>query len=104
MTWRWIASLAGTVLLAASIPQASQQTGGVAGPRSGSQYKNLQVLPDMAQADLLRTMHVMRAALGVTCDYCHDVDHYDADVKPPKVAARRMIQMVLDLNKTNAAG
>jgi hypothetical protein len=48
-------------------------------------------------------MHVMRASLGVRCDYCHDVEHYEADTKETKIVARRMIRMVLDLN-ANAFG
>jgi photosynthetic reaction center cytochrome c subunit len=61
-------------------------------------YKNIQVLRQLPADDLMRTMHLMRSSLGVRCDFCHDVDQYEADAKPTKDAARRMIRMVMDLN------
>lgn len=61
-------------------------------------YKNILVLDTLPAEDLMRTMHLMRASLGVRCDFCHDVDHYEADTKAAKITARRMIGMVLDLN------
>jgi hypothetical protein len=39
----------------------------------------------------------------VKCSYCH-APQFDKDDKPTKVAARRMIQMVLDINKGNFNG
>jgi hypothetical protein len=69
-------------------------------------YKNIQVLKGM-QADLMQpTMQLMEIALGVHCVYCHDdnAQRRDLDTKPQKAVARRMIQMVADINRTQFAG
>src|SRR5436190_17546927 len=76
----------------------------IQGNRAGDQYKNVQVLKDISPSDFNATMHFLRASLGTTCDHCHDVEHYEADTKPAKVTARRMIQMVIDLNKNSFGG
>jgi len=48
----------------------------------------------------------MEIALGVHCVYCHDADNQkrDLDVKPTKAIARKMIQMVNDINRTTFDG
>lgn len=48
------------------------------------------------------TMHLMEIALGVHCVYCHDdnAQRRDLDTKPVNAVARRMIQMVADINRT----
>ena len=68
--------------------------------------KNIQVLKGLPESQLLPVMHLMRTSLGVRCDYCHIAENgkYWMDDKPAKETARRMIQMVLDLNKANFAG
>jgi len=69
-------------------------------------HKNIQVLKGMPSSQLLPVMHFMRASLGVRCDYCHVAENekYWMDDKPPKQAARRMLQMVFDINKANFGG
>src|SRR3954470_23269632 len=66
--------------------------------------RNVQVLKGVH--DVLPVMHVMRAALGVTCDYCHvaERDQYWRDDKPAKVRAREMMRMVAEINRANFAG
>jgi hypothetical protein len=44
-------------------------------------------------------MAFISGALGVRCSYCHVTNQFDKDDKPTKLAARRMIQMVFDINK-----
>lgn len=68
--------------------------------------KNIQVLKGMPESQLLPVMHLMRTALGVRCDYCHVAENgkYQLDDKPAKQTARRMIQMVFDINKANFNG
>ena len=68
--------------------------------------RNIQVLKGMPSSQLLPVMHFMRTSLGVRCDYCHVAENekYWVDDKPPKQAARRMLQMVFDINKTNFGG
>ena len=86
---------AALLFVAAAVVMAAQS--------QATTYKNLQVL-ESSSADLLRIMHVMRASLGVRCEHCHDVDRYEADTKPAKATARRMIRMVMDLNRTAFEG
>jgi Holliday junction resolvase-like predicted endonuclease len=68
--------------------------------------KNIQVLKGLPSSQLLPVMHFMRASLGVRCEYCHVAENgkYDRDDKPAKQTARRMLQMVFDLNKANFGG
>src|SRR5258705_11867492 len=68
--------------------------------------KNIQALKGLPNSQLLTVMHFMRTSLGVRCDYCHIAENgkYWMDDKPPKHVARRMIEMVADINKTNCAG
>jgi hypothetical protein len=56
--------------------------------------------------DLLPTMHVMRASLGVTCDFCHvaETGQYWRDDKPTKRRARDMLRMVEEINQANFEG
>ena len=73
---------------------------------AGQARKNIQVLKQMPDSQLLIVMHQMRAALSVRCDYCHiaENDSYWKDDKHEKQIARRMIQMTLDINKANYNG
>ena len=68
--------------------------------------KNIQVLKGLPNSQLLTVMHFMRTSLGVRCDYCHIAENgkYWMDDKPPKQIARRMIQMVSEINKANFGG
>jgi photosynthetic reaction center cytochrome c subunit len=92
-------------ILLASCAVVAQATGRSASSQTvGQAYKNIQVLGELPARDLLRTMHLMRASLGTRCDYCHDVDRYESDSKPTKTTARRMIQMVVDLNNRHFGG
>ena len=62
------------------------------------QYKNIQVFKGLPAADLDPTMAFIAGSLGVKCSYCH-ANPFDKDDKPTKLAARKMIQMVFDINK-----
>ena len=61
--------------------------------------KNLKVL---APENLMGMMQTFAPALGVEnnggCNYCHVADDRSSDEKPQKVTARRMIQMVRNIN------
>jgi len=88
---------------ASASPAAPQSAGE---PTAGEKFKNIKVLRSMPASQMLPVMHLMRASLGVTCDYCHVTDNnqYELDTKKEKETARRMIQMVLDINKNNFEG
>jgi photosynthetic reaction center cytochrome c subunit len=60
----------------------------------------------MPDSQLLPVMHIMRTSLGVRCDYCHVAENgkYWMDDKPAKQVARKMIQMVFDINKNTFGG
>jgi photosynthetic reaction center cytochrome c subunit len=62
-------------------------------------FKNLQIFKDLPATQLDPTMAFISGSLGVRCDYCHVSNQFDKDDKPTKLAARRMIQMVFDINK-----
>jgi hypothetical protein len=68
--------------------------------------KNIQVLKGMPSSQLLPVMHFMRTSLGVRCDYCHVAENgkYWMDDKPAKQTARKMLQMVFEINKANFEG
>ena len=68
--------------------------------------KNVQLLTGMTDLQLQQTMNFMRASLGVHCDFCHVVNDKDgwnfaSDEKQTKTTARKMIQMVMDINQKN---
>lgn len=78
-------------------------------PPAEKRFKNIKVLTGMPASQAMSLMHFMRASLGVRCAFCHVVDPvlgetYDRDDKPQKQTARRMIQMVLEINKNNFDG
>lgn len=67
-----------------------------------SQYpepQNVQVLKGMTTAQIWVYMqqHVS-GAMGVSCQYCHDINNYAADPYPAKISARLMLLLVRDLN------
>ncbi|HEX8652383.1 MAG TPA: c-type cytochrome [Pyrinomonadaceae bacterium] len=71
--------------------------------------KNIQVLKGLPDSQLFMAMNFMRASLGVSCAYCHvfnggDNWEWEKDDKPQKRTARRMIQMVFDINRSNFNG
>src|SRR2546425_2467200 len=68
--------------------------------------KNIQVFEGLPNSQLLTVMHFMRTSLGVRCDYCHVAENgkYWMDDKPAKQTARRMLQMVFEINKANFGG
>src|SRR5262245_56592078 len=69
-----------------------------------SQFKNIKILTDMADADIRKEMQGFTAALGVTCTYCHDDANFASDEKPKKEIARKMLTMVKTMNKDFLGG
>ena len=71
--------------------------------------RNLKVLPkDISDAKLDSIMQTYNVALGVTCNFCHvkskiipDSLDYVSDTEPLKEEARKMMRMVIDINKKN---
>src|SRR5262249_30670954 len=67
-------------------------------------FKNIQILKGIPATQLDPTMAFISGSLAVKCNYCHVTTGFDKDDKPTKLAARRMIQMVRDLNKGSFNG
>ena len=66
-------------------------------------YKNIQVFKGLPASQLQTVMAFMAGSLGVKCSHCHS-GPFEKDDKPEKQTARRMIRMVLDINKGNFDG
>ena len=85
------------LFILASTSLAQQQT-------AEQRFKNIQVFKGMQATQLDPTMAFISGSLGVRCNYCHVVSAFEKDDKPTKLAARRMIQMVRDINKGSFNG
>src|ERR1700682_3129920 len=71
-------------------------------------FKNIQALKGISVDDFLQTVGIMAAALQFDCSDCHlgagtSEVNWAADT-PRKVMARRMVNMVATINKTNFQG
>jgi len=66
--------------------------------------KNIKVLTGMPQSQLIPVMNFFAASMGRRCNYCHVNNQgqwdYASDDKPEKSAAREMVKLVMDINKT----
>jgi hypothetical protein len=67
-------------------------------------FKNLQVLKGVPPDQLIPAMQFISASLGIECEFCHVRDAFDKDDKQPKQTARRMMQMMFDLNANQFHG
>jgi hypothetical protein len=73
-------------------------------PAAAADGKNLQILPkNMSKKDIKKIMRKMSDALGVECEYCHDMDDMAKDTKHKKVA-RDMMRMTSDINSKHLKG
>jgi photosynthetic reaction center cytochrome c subunit len=90
-------ALAATVLAHAQGPNA-------AGKTAEQVYKNIQVLKGTPADQLNQSMHLIEGATGLDCTYCHIEGAFDKDDKKPKETARKMMQMVIDINKSTFGG
>lgn len=79
-------------LIIVTTSHAQQQT-------AEQRFKNIQVFKGLEATQLEPTMAFISGSLGVRCSHCHVGGSFDKDDKPAKQTARRMIQMVRDLNK-----
>jgi hypothetical protein len=73
--------------------------GGVGRADAPPQWKNLQILPKtISKDDLKGIMKGQAKALGVECDYCHDVPDMASDKNDKKNIGRKMLAMNIELN------
>ena len=82
----------------AATPTADQQK------TAEQQFKNVQVLKAIPADQLIPSMQFIAASLGVECEFCHVEHAMDKDDKKEKLAARKMITMVLALNEAHFKG
>jgi hypothetical protein len=66
-------------------------------------FKNIQVFKGLPASQLRPSMSFIAASLGVRCDYCH-INPWENDSKQTKQTARKMIQMMRDINLENFGG
>jgi photosynthetic reaction center cytochrome c subunit len=68
-------------------------------------YKNIQVFKGLPASELQSMMTFIASSLGVSCNHCHvGGGAFEKDDKPTKQTARRMVQMMRDINDTNFGG
>ena len=91
------------------VAQAKAATG--KGQTAGEYFKNVttSTLKGLTPSDFLGAMGVMTAAVGYDCSNCHPgagTDQMDwvTDSNPKKVTARKMVEMVATINKSNFSG
>ena len=107
---RRILAIAETIILAlAGVGLASAQPAAQEKPLLAEQvFKNIQALRGITVDDFMQTMGIMAAALQYDCSDCHveagtsKVD-WAADT-PRKIMARRMVNMVATINRTQFGG
>jgi photosynthetic reaction center cytochrome c subunit len=103
------ATLQAQAVLQAPPPIASAARARPGGPVAGKVYKNVQVLGDLPLGEFGRTMTEITnwIAPQASCVYCHVEGNFVSDDKYTKVVARRMFQMVQQINgnwKSHVAG
>lgn len=67
-------------------------------------YKNIKVLNGVPADQVIESMHLIRGALGVDCEFCHEDPDRAADTKKPKETARDMMRMMMEINKNSFKG
>ena len=84
---------------------ASKAATAPAGPKlAEEEFKNIQALKGIPAEQVIPSMQFIAASLGVECEYCHVAHANEKDDKKPKVTARKMINMMIAINKDNFEG
>ena len=89
---------------ALAVPEARAQSAPAPPKTAEEAFKNIQVLKGIPADQLIPAMQFISASLGVECEFCHVQGKMDADDKPPKQTARKMISMTFAINKENFDG
>jgi photosynthetic reaction center cytochrome c subunit len=75
-----------------------QQPASQEGKAAEEVYKNIKVLKGTPANQLNQSMHLVKAAVGLDCEDCHDPRDRAADTLKMKETARNMWRMMIDLN------
>jgi photosynthetic reaction center cytochrome c subunit len=89
---------------AQSAPPKASNAAAPAPKLAEEQFKNIQVLKGIPAEQLIPTMQFIAASLGVECEHCHVEHANDKDDKKPKLTARKMMTMMMAINKENFEG
>src|SRR5437867_2637691 len=87
-----------------SAPPKASPEGGATPKLAEQEYKNVQALKGIPAEQIIPAMQFIAASLGVECEYCHVPRAFEKDDKKPKVTARKMIGMMMAINKENFEG
>jgi photosynthetic reaction center cytochrome c subunit len=68
------------------------------------EFKNIQALKGIPAEQVIPSMQFIAGSLGVECEYCHVAHANEKDDKKTKVTARKMINMMMAINKENFEG
>jgi photosynthetic reaction center cytochrome c subunit len=86
-------------------PNAPKAPRAPAGPKlAEEEFKNIQALKGIPADQVIPSMQFIAASLGVECEYCHVAHANEKDDKKPKVAARKMINMMMAINRDDFEG
>ena len=80
------------ILAAAGLAAAQQPAQAPAGATTGQPSRTIQVLTDVPTAQIIPTMRVIAASLGVECEFCHESNRTLNTEK--KDVARKMMTML----------
>ncbi|HKW33522.1 MAG TPA: c-type cytochrome [Candidatus Acidoferrum sp.] len=89
---------------AQSTPPKPTSEAGAAPKLAEEEYKNIQALKGIPAEQVIPSMQFIATSLGVECEYCHVPHQMDKDDKKPKVTARKMINMMMAINRENFEG
>ncbi len=94
--------MAAIVVITVAIAIAQSSTGIPEPVKTTDQaFKNIQILKGIPADQLIPAMQFMSSSLGVQCDFCHMEGSFDKDDKKPKLVARKMMQMMIIINREN---
>src|SRR5215467_5215559 len=107
--WPFVCGVSLLLLLAAgargqSTPPKPAAESGTAPKPAEDEFKNIQALKGIPAEQLIPTMQFIAASLGVECEHCHVARAFEKDDKKAKVTARKMISMMMAINKENFEG
>jgi photosynthetic reaction center cytochrome c subunit len=91
-------------ILFAAAPFAAAQAAEREAKTAEQQYKNIKVLRGTPAESFNQTMHLISGSLGVDCEYCHLQKDRVSDELENKRTARKMMRMMIDLNKKSFDG
>ncbi|HKV63449.1 MAG TPA: c-type cytochrome [Candidatus Acidoferrum sp.] len=97
-------SLVSIFARAQSAPPQAAAPGASAPKLAEEQFKNIQALKGIPADQVIPSMQFIAASLGVECAYCHVEHANEKDDKKTKVTARKMISMMMAINKENFEG